>query len=246
MSNEHRQPAGAHPESAVSPEAPPPTRTVLADGTVEYRAARGRRHRQDGPALEHTDGSYSYSDHGVWRWADGPSSFNAADGSTTWALNGQMRRSGGPAVENALYLEWWDHGVNTRNVDRVTGEDLGGTPEDDERRRLDRHRAITPTLAARARREGYRGTDIQLATEGQACAMRAQGATGYAKHRELSAAALRGVDMNDLVWRAEQNLDLNPRRSRLSRSPGGAAAELTHDPARPAHVRKDHHHGRQP
>ena len=41
---------------------------------------------------------------------------------------GDLHREDGPAVEDQRYLEWWTHGVNTRNIDRATGQDLGGTP----------------------------------------------------------------------------------------------------------------------
>ena len=69
---------------------------------------------------------------------------------------GDLHREDGPAVEDQRYLEWWTHGVNTRNIDRATGQDLGGTPA--HRAELARQvEAIgVPLLAAQAERDRRR------------------------------------------------------------------------------------------
>jgi len=70
---------------------------VLDSGTKEWRL-NGKRHREDGPAVE-------------W-W----------DGRNDWWLNGKRHREDGPAIERASYKEWWlndkqltEEEFNTRN-----------------------------------------------------------------------------------------------------------------------------------
>ena len=60
---------------------------VADDGDREWRL-NGIRHREDGPAVEHTDGYKS------------------------WWLNGERHREDGPAVEDANgSKQWWLNGV---------------------------------------------------------------------------------------------------------------------------------------
>ena len=65
-----------------------PTKTVLSDGTIEYRNQNGVLHRNDGPAMEKINGS------------------------TAWMLNGNFHRADGPAIEGQNgHKEWWLNGV---------------------------------------------------------------------------------------------------------------------------------------
>ena len=64
-------------------------KTILENGTIEYRNDKGQLHREDGPAVE---------------WVDG---------GKVWFLNGKRHREGGPAVEFAGgYKAWFLNGVN--------------------------------------------------------------------------------------------------------------------------------------
>lgn len=62
----------------------------------------GKRHRADGPAIEHADGSKEWYNDGLLHREGGPA-VEFADGSTFWCLNGLRHRTDGPAVE-------WDDG----------------------------------------------------------------------------------------------------------------------------------------
>lgn len=60
---------------------------VDARGTRRYRNAAGRLHREDGPAVEFSNGNRE------------------------WWQNGQLHREDGPAIERLNgYKAWWLHG----------------------------------------------------------------------------------------------------------------------------------------
>jgi len=48
----------------------------------------GKRHREDGPAIEFADGSKEWCLHGKWHREDGPA-IEWADGTKVWYLNGE-------------------------------------------------------------------------------------------------------------------------------------------------------------
>ena len=78
---------------------------VWADGDKEW-SLNGKRHREDGPAVE---------------WADG---------TKKWLLNGEYHREDGPAVEYASGAkEWWLHGeklTEEEHRQRTTGQTCSG------------------------------------------------------------------------------------------------------------------------
>jgi hypothetical protein len=69
-----------------------------------------KRHRTDGPAIEHADGYREWWLNGQLHRTDGPA-IEDADGSRSWYLNGQLHRTDGPAIEDADGdREWWIDG----------------------------------------------------------------------------------------------------------------------------------------
>lgn len=70
----------------------------------------GKRHRLDGPAIEHENGESWYVN-GKRHRVDGPAVVHNGNGYESWWLNGKHHRDNGPAV---LYAngnkEWWYHG----------------------------------------------------------------------------------------------------------------------------------------
>ena len=60
----------------------------------------GKRHREDGPAVEFADGSKSWYLNDKLHREDGPA-VEFADGYTAWYLNDKLHREDGPAVERA-------------------------------------------------------------------------------------------------------------------------------------------------
>jgi hypothetical protein len=66
----------------------------------------GKRHRVDGPAVEHSDGSKSWYLNDKRHRVDGPA-IEDADDTKVWYLNGQRHRVDGPAREWADGSKEW-------------------------------------------------------------------------------------------------------------------------------------------
>ena len=60
---------------------------VHADGTKKWWL-NGKRHREDGPAIERADGSKSWCLNGERHREDGPA-YEGANGTKSWWLNGE-------------------------------------------------------------------------------------------------------------------------------------------------------------
>lgn len=82
-------------------------------GTTVWRDRAGERHRIDGPAVEHADGSEEWYQRGVLHRVGGPAVY-AAEGFTAWYQHGQLHREDGPARQWAFeeqgQAEYWLHG----------------------------------------------------------------------------------------------------------------------------------------
>ena len=75
-------------------------------------------HRDNGPAIEWTDGTKEWYKNGKLHREDGPACEFAA-GSKSWCKNGKLHREDGPAIEYANGgEEWWlnskFYGVNNK------------------------------------------------------------------------------------------------------------------------------------
>ena len=81
------------------------------DGGSKFWYLNGKRHREDGPAIEHFDGTKEWFLNGQRHREDGPAIIYAL-GSKCWFLNGNRHRIGGPAVEYTDgSKEWFLNGV---------------------------------------------------------------------------------------------------------------------------------------
>ena len=93
---------------------------VGANGVKQWRL-NGKRHREDGPAVEWANGSKQWYLHGKAHREDGPA-YESIDGYKEWSLNGKAHREDGPAYE---YIdgtkEWW---LNSEEVHPETLVDL--------------------------------------------------------------------------------------------------------------------------
>ena len=83
--------------------------------TDEYGNRRwylnGKRHREDGPAIERADRDRWWYHHGKRHREDGPA-VEYATGHREWYLNGKLHRADGPAVEWASgHRNWYLNGV---------------------------------------------------------------------------------------------------------------------------------------
>jgi hypothetical protein len=83
------------------------TYTVKVDnnGTKSWYL-NGKRHREDGPAIEYTNGDKEWWINDKRHREDGPAI--ESNGSKFWYLNDKLHRKDGPAVEYTDgYKEWW-------------------------------------------------------------------------------------------------------------------------------------------
>jgi len=71
---------------------------VLEDGTIEYNNILGKRHREDGPAVECENDNKEWWLNGKRHREDGPA-VEEEDDNKEWFLNGKKHREDGPAVE---------------------------------------------------------------------------------------------------------------------------------------------------
>jgi hypothetical protein len=70
----------------------------------------GKLHREDGPAIEHVNGDKSWWLNGKHHREDGPA-VEGADGTKAWWLNGKLHREDGPAIEHVNGdKSWWLNG----------------------------------------------------------------------------------------------------------------------------------------
>jgi hypothetical protein len=80
------------------------------DGNKRWKNSEGKLHREDGPAIEHSDGSRSWYINGKFHREDGPA-VERADGSLEWWSNGKLHREDGPAIEYVNgSREWYING----------------------------------------------------------------------------------------------------------------------------------------
>ena len=97
------------------------------DGVI-YHLQNGLRHRDDGPAIEWTNGDKQWYRNGQLHRDDGPA-IEYVSGHKQWYRNGQLHRDDGPAIE---YVngdkEWYRNGLRHRE-DGPAIEQAGGNKE---------------------------------------------------------------------------------------------------------------------
>jgi len=80
------------------------------DAGSKHWFSNGKRHREDGPAVELADGTKSWYLNGERHREDGPA-IEYAGGAKFWYLNGRLHREDGPAIEYADGdKSWFLHG----------------------------------------------------------------------------------------------------------------------------------------
>ena len=78
---------------------------VYADGT-KFWYLNGKRHREDGPAVEYAHGPKHWYLNGKYHREDGPAIENE-DGTKFWYLDDKIHREDGPAIEYADGRKYW-------------------------------------------------------------------------------------------------------------------------------------------
>jgi len=77
----------------------------------------GNRHREDGPAIEYADGGKEWWVNGERHREDGPA-VELANGDKEWWVNGERHREDGPAIAfNSGYKVWWIDGKRLTEVE---------------------------------------------------------------------------------------------------------------------------------
>ena len=81
---------------------------VSSSGTKEWYL-KGKRHREDGPAIEYSNGDKEWWENDKLHREDGPA-IEHSNGDKDWYFNGKLHREDGPAIERASgYKEWWEN-----------------------------------------------------------------------------------------------------------------------------------------
>ncbi len=84
--------------------------TTDKQGNKYWKENLSNFHREDGPAIEFSDGDKHWYVHGLRHREDGPAA-EFADGTKGWIINGKLHREDGPAIIHADgTLEWWLNG----------------------------------------------------------------------------------------------------------------------------------------
>jgi hypothetical protein len=80
--------------------------TVGSYGDIRWYNEAGQRHREDGPAIEHVNGTKEWFKNDQLHREDGPA-IEYANGSKVWFINDKQHREDGPAVEHADGTKYW-------------------------------------------------------------------------------------------------------------------------------------------
>ena len=105
--------------------------------TIEYKVIveangykawylNGKRHREDGPAVECVNGDKAWYLNGKFHREDGPA-IEFADCTKEWWLNGNRHREDGPAIEYANGTkEWYLNGEEVTEADVMQTIEIDG------------------------------------------------------------------------------------------------------------------------
>ena len=81
-------------------------REVDQEGTVRYHNSNNLLNREDGPAIEYSNGDRVWFLGGKLHREDGPA-VELVSGSREWYLGGKLHREDGPAVERPDGIRFW-------------------------------------------------------------------------------------------------------------------------------------------
>lgn len=76
------------------------------DGSVRYHDNKGLYHRENGPAIEYSDGVKFWYKHGVYHREDGPAKWYS-ENHYAWYYEGELHRLDGPAVVYSNGSSYW-------------------------------------------------------------------------------------------------------------------------------------------
>jgi len=102
-------------------------------GNKHWKNDKGHSHREDGPAIEHANGTKYWYLNGHLHREDGPAVIYG-NGSKFWYLNGQLHREDGPAVECTDGSKSWY--LNGQSLTQKEFEEQMNKPEIDSQAHL--------------------------------------------------------------------------------------------------------------
>jgi hypothetical protein len=76
------------------------------DGSIRYYGNNGVYHREDGPAIEYSDGVKFWYKNGVYHREDGPAKWYS-ENHYAWYYEGELHRLDGPAVVYSNGSSYW-------------------------------------------------------------------------------------------------------------------------------------------
>jgi hypothetical protein len=83
---------------------------IFTDPLGTYHVMNSKYHREDGPAMEYSDGTKEWCRNGQCHREDGPA-IEYSNGTKEWYRNGQHHREDGPAIEYSNgYKAWYRNG----------------------------------------------------------------------------------------------------------------------------------------
>ena len=78
----------------------------MQNGDIRFYNDKGELHREDGPAIEWSNGSKNWCINGKLHREDGPAII-LSNGYKGWLINGKKHRVDGPAIEWYDGTKWW-------------------------------------------------------------------------------------------------------------------------------------------
>ena len=85
-------------------------------------------HRENGPAIEHTNGHKEWHQNNLLHRTDGPA-VEWASGARSWYQNGGLHRTDGPAIEDTDGSKYWFQNDRRHRTDGPAIEYADGTKE---------------------------------------------------------------------------------------------------------------------
>ena len=101
---------------------------IDSNGTFWYKEGTNILHREDGPAVEHAEGTKEWWVNGKWHREDGPA-VEHAEGTKEWWVDGKVHRLDGPAIEYANGYKCWYLNGKPHREDGPAVEHAEGTKE---------------------------------------------------------------------------------------------------------------------
>ena len=97
----------------------PVNKKIINNERGTFWIVNGLIHREDGPAIEYSNGTKEWYINGKRHRLDGPA-IEYANGSKLWYPNGMVHREDGPAIETSNGgKSWWINGIFLGSIEEL-------------------------------------------------------------------------------------------------------------------------------